>query len=218
MLFCLFGSLYLTSCSGYRVTNNENPLLIYGIRRLAIPVFINQSAISKVSGPITTEIKSLMMSYSGLQIDSEYTSASDAVLLGIIESPQHKSDTVRVTATKFTTGELAKSIGPRNEFYIPSRSQIDLRLRLVLIKKPSVFDMSLAQGEMGNLLGKHPRVVFQETLDLSTGFSREISDNLSPDSGGVVNFTKNKKAQEDSIKTTAKSVANTFKEVVLDAF
>ncbi|MCO4792126.1 MAG: hypothetical protein KC493_00325 [Bacteriovoracaceae bacterium] len=210
--------LFLSSCSGYQVKNSENPLSIYGINSLAIPVFINHTPISKVSGPLTDEIKSLMMSYMDLGVQSEYTHKSDAVLLGIIESPRHLKDTSKVTATKFTTGDIANSIGTRNEFFIPSRNQIDLRLRLILIKSPNKLDLEVAKGKFGKYLHGHPRVIFQESLDVSAAFTREISGNLGPDSGGVVNFTKNKRSQQEAIKAASKTVATTFKQEVLDAF
>ncbi len=210
--------LLFQGCSGYRVKNSENPLAIYGIHSLAIPVFVNHSTLSKVSGPLTTEIKALMMSYMDLRVSSEYRSTSDAVLLGIIESPKHRNETVKATGSKFTTGDIEATIGNRSEFFIPSRNEIKLNLKLILIKAPSAQEMELARGKLGKYMENHPRVIFAENLDVTAAFSREIAGNLSPDNAGVVNFTKNKKAQSESLRAAAKSVAINFKEVVLDAF
>jgi hypothetical protein len=216
-IYFLFLTLLL-SCSGYRVKNNENPLAIYGIKILAIPVFVNHSSLSKVSGPLTSEIKALMMSYMDLKVQSEYRNSTDAILLGIVESPQKKADTVKATGSKFTTGDIDATIGERSEFFIPQRNEVKLNLRLILIKSPSVQDLELAQGKFGKYMNNHPRVIFSENLDVTAAFSREIAGNLSPDNGGVVNFSKNKKALNVAIRSAAKAVALNFKEVVLDAF
>ncbi|TNF03674.1 MAG: hypothetical protein EP326_02185 [Deltaproteobacteria bacterium] len=216
ILFIL--GLCFQGCSGYRVKNSENPLAIYGIRTLAIPVFVNHSTLSKISGPLTTEIKSLMMSYVDLRVQSEYRGSSDAVLLGIIESPKHKNETVKATGSKFTTGDIEATIGTRNEFFIPQQNEIKLVLRLILIKAPSAQELELAKGDLGKFMKSHPRVIFSENMDVTAAFSREIAGNLSPDNAGVVNFSKNKKAQYESLRLAAKSVATNFKEVVLDAF
>lgn len=208
----------VSSCSGYRVKNSENPLAIYGINTLAIPVFVNHSSISKVAGPLTSEIKALMMGYMDLRVQSEYRASSDAILLGIVESSKYKTDTVKATGSKFTTGDIEATIGDRSEFFIPQTNEVQLRLRLILIKAPTAQDLELAQGKLGKYMDHHPRVIFSEYLDVSAAFSREIAGNLSPDNGGVVNFSKNKKAQAVAIQAAAKSVATNFKEVVLDAF
>ena len=215
--YFLFLTLLL-SCSGYRVKNNENPLAIYGIKTLAIPVFVNHSSLSKVSVPLTSEIKALMMSYMDLKVQSEYRNSTDAILLGIVESPKKKSDTVKATGSKFTTGDIEATIGERSEFFIPQRNEVKLNLRLILIKSPSAQDLELAQGKLGKYMDNHPRVIFSENLDVTAAFSREIAGNLSPDNGGVVNFSKNKKAMNVAIRSAAKAVALNFKEVVLDAF
>ena len=216
-LYFLFLTLLL-SCSGYRVKNNENPLAIYGIKTLAIPVFVNHSSLSKVSGPLTSEIKALMMSYMDLKVQSEYRNSTDAILLGIVESPKKKADTVKAIGSKFTTGDIEATIGERSEFFIPQRNEVKLNLRLILIKSPSAQDLELAQGKLGKYMDNHPRVIFSENLDVTAAFSREIAGNLSPDNGGVVNFSKNKKAMNVAIRSAAKAVALNFKEVVLDAF
>ena len=62
------------------------------------------------------------------------------------------------------------------------------------------------------------KILFNEELKLSAAYTRVIDDNLSVDKGGVVNFTKNKKAEENTIRQLSVTAAQNFKEVILNAF
>jgi hypothetical protein len=213
-------STSLLSCSGYRTPNRTNPLEMYGIRSLAIPMFVNASTLPNVAGPMTKEVKSLMMNFVDLKVRTSFDVYSDAVLIGIVSSRIHRKDSVTNTNTQFTTGGLKTSIGSRNQFYIPSQSLVTLSLRLILIKRPTKREIRLMKSSLNKFLRAHPKnkILFNETISLSAVYSRVIADNLTADSGGVVNFTKNKQAQENTIIQLSQSAALNFKDVILNAF
>jgi hypothetical protein len=193
---------------------------MYGIKTLAIPMFVNHTSLPNVSGPMTAEIKTLMMDFVDLKIRSSFDNKSDAVLIGILSSPINRKETIQTTATQFTTGDLKTSIGSRNEFYIPSQSQIQLSLRLILIKKPNKLELKLMKSSLNKFIKSRPKnkIIFNEPMSLSGAYSRVIDDTLSADKGGVVNFTKNKQAEENTIRTMSQSAALNFKDVILNAF
>ena len=164
MLLALIITISLTSCSGYRIPNRTNPLEIYGIRSLAIPMFVNRSTLPNVAGPMTKEIKNLMMDFVDLKVRSSFDSHSDAVLVGIVSSPTHRKNTVKNANTQFTTGDLKTAIGSRNDFYIPSQSIVSLSLRLILIKRPSLREIKLMKSSLNKYLKAHPKnkIIFKK--------------------------------------------------------
>ena len=79
--------IFITGCSGYRYTQQDNPLSQYGIQSLSVPMFYNYSNQPEVSNNFTRETYRLLSSYHGLKLRSGYHQESDAVMIGIIKSP-----------------------------------------------------------------------------------------------------------------------------------
>lgn len=218
IIFNIFILFLLTCCSGYRVRDNGNPFARFGIHSVAIPMFVNHSGLPNVSSPLTKEITLMLSRFTKLKIyPGEYEDA-DAVLVGMITSNQYLRSVVTTNTHTYITGNLKKSIGPRNEFYVPRTSNISLNLRLVLIKGPSKNDRKLIESNLQHLINANPKKILNESINLKGHFSRTVHDNISNDSGGVVNFTKTKKIMESTIESMAKSAASTFKHVVLNVF
>ena len=208
----------LVGCAGYHFKYRTNPFDSYGVASVAIPTFVNYSALADVSAPMTKEISLLLRKYSGLRVYAGDNDNADAVLLGIIDSSELISETSSTTATEFTSGGLQDSVGQRRPFYLPSQTSYKLKLRVVLIKRPTAQELELLTSELGRQVKKGVKVVFNETLELHGSFTRSLKPNLQPDDGGVVNFTHNKGIMDENLNELAKSAANNFKEVVLDAF
>lgn len=91
---------FLLGCSGYRFTQQDNPLSQYGIESLSVPMFYNYSNQPHVSGDFTRETYRLLTSFSGLRLVSGYSAATDAVLIGIIKSPEKIIQTLQATSLR----------------------------------------------------------------------------------------------------------------------
>ncbi len=208
----------LNSCGGYHPINQNNPLQQYGISTVAIPMFINQTAFADISGPMTKEIARVLHSYPGIRVYAgEYVQA-DAILIGVIKSRDKVNDVVLASTKRFTTDRLKESIGPRKEFYIPSASSYQLQLELTLIKDPSVGDKELIHSDLKKYLSRHPKVIFNEVMELSGSYDRVIMPNTKPDDGGTVNYSQNVALFKKSIENLSVNAALNFKEVILNAF
>lgn len=220
VLFCyaFLGLFLLVSCAGYHTVDNRNPLLRYGVKSVSIPMFVNQTSFSGVSGAMTREISKVLHSYPGINVYAGEFVAADAVLIGVIKSGDKVISVIDSSTKKFTTDKLKDSIGNRREFYIPSASTYKLKLELTLIKDPSPLDKELIQSDLKKYLSRHPKIIFNEVMDLSGSFSRATLPNTTPDDGGVTNYTQNKALFEKSIESLAVSAAQSFKEVILNAF
>ena len=217
IIFCLF-LLSLTGCSGYHFVRKSNPFRVYDIESIAVPYFLNKSSLSGISGPMTREITSLLESYPDLRVYSGERRKVDGVLVGIIESRKRRREVTPNSSHQFTSGELKDSIGERRGFYITQRVQVNARLRLVLIRNPTPEDIEIITSDAGRFIKGHPKVIFDETISVQTDINHVISENLSLDSGGVVNFTKNRKSMEVGMQQLAIQARNNLKQEILDAF
>ena len=211
-------TLFFSGCAGYHFNNNNNPLIGYNIKTITVPMFINRSALPQMSGPMTREIILALKDFAGLKVINGDSDESDAVLIGVIESADHYNEVVKTSATTFTTGDIQTSIGGRAPFYYPNTTNYALQLRIILIKRPTNEEREFITNNILGLGKLHPKVVLEETLDITGSFSRVISDSITPNSGGEVNFVKNKGIFEKSLQDSCVQTANNFKQVVLNAF
>ena len=208
----------LSSCSGYHFNTNNNPLIGYDIRTVAVPMFINRSVLPQLAAPMTKEIILALNDYSGLKVVSGDSENADAVLIGIIESKDHYNEVVSTTQTLFTDGDVAKSIGDRSSFYYPIQTTYNFSLRFILIKRPSKEELALFTLELGPGVLVHPKIVLEDNINLSGSFSRVVSPTNSATAPGEVNFVKNKGIFDKSLQDTCYQAGQTFKQVVLNAF
>lgn len=216
-LASLIAAMTLSGCAGYHFNTSNNPLIGYDIKTISVPMFINRSVIPQLAAPMTREITLALNEYSGLKVMSN-SEESDAVLIGIIESSDHYNTVVKTSQTLFTEGDVQKSIGNRTSFYYPVQTSYQLQLRLILIKRPSKEEIELMTSELGPKVLAHPKVVLQDTIPVSGQFSRVAAPNNSINSAGEVNFVKNKGIFEKSLQDSCYQAAQTFKQVVLNAF
>ena len=213
--------LLLSACAGYKPKNKNNPFAQYGIECVSVPIFINNTVFPKVSSVFTASFIDLLNSFKGLEVKVGESKSCESILVGIIESKSHLNSALKTKDQRIdieNNSSLLSSIGNRRAFYVSSKSQLMLSLKIVLIKNPSIMDRLLIKSKYSNYLGNHPKVVISKTLDLVGEFARIVNSNQTSDDGGAVNFTKNKALEDETIKGIARSAVNTFKEVVLYVF
>ena len=215
ILLCL---LTLSSCAGYHFNTNNNPLIGYDIRSVAVPMFVNRSVINELAAPMTKEVIFVLNSYSGLKVLSGDNDKADAVLIGIIESKNHYNDVVKTTQSLFSDNTIKSSVGDRSPFYYPVQSSYEFTLRIVLIKRPSKEELDLLTTDLGQFMKVNPKVVLMDTINIAGSFSRVVGETTTPNAIGKTNFVKNKGIFEKSLQETSMNAAKTFKQVVLNAF
>lgn len=216
--FLFFLTVLLTSCAGYHFNTNNNPLIGYDIKSIAVPMFINRSALPELAAPMTKEITMVLNDYSGLKVLSGDNAEADAVLIGIIESKDHLNDVVKTSQQLFTDNTLKSSVGNRSPFYYPTQTSYELTFHVIIIKRPSKEELALLTTDIGRYMKVNPKVVLMDSFSLSNSFSRVVGETASADSPGSVNFVKNKGIMEKSIHETSLRAAQNFKQVILNAF
>lgn len=216
---CFYLLLFtLTSCAGYRVKRPGNPFSENGIKTISIPMFVNHSVIPNVSSPMTKEISLMLSGYPKLRVFPGENRKADAILLGIITSAKHRKDVIKTKSRVLIQGDLLEdSIGNRNQFYVPTASEITLDVQLVLIKNPSPEEIKILKSSIGSKV-RSSKIVFNEKITVVKEFARDVRETTTVDSGGTVNSTKSKASMESGIEGMAESLGTTFKELVLNVF
>ena len=210
--------LFVSSCAEYRLVTPVNPLGQYEIHSLSVPTFINQSGLPNAASPFTHQMILMLSAYPSLKVYSGENRKADALLLGIIRSPEHMRNIVKTSEKIYVESELSGPIGKRKPFLVPSASQYRLVLQIALIKNPTYTDRQLLQSKIGSLMKKNPKVIFNELIPLSGNFQREVRETTTSASPGMLNFTKTKRHFAESLVALGKEATSIFKETVLNAF
>ena len=213
ILLCLL----VASCSGYRVKKDANPFSPYGINSLAVPLFVNYSNFSQVSAPMTRELIATLAEYNELRLYTSLRPNIDAVLIGILESEQTRRESLKVEDRRFVDETLISDL-KRNPFYLPSRQRIHLKLRLVLIKNPNISDLQLSHSKLVSYIQSSPKVIFNETIDLTNEVDLVLAAQDGSDSGAVTNHTKNLELRKRAITRMAQNAAKEFNRLMVYAF
>jgi hypothetical protein len=211
----LFFLFLFTSCSGYRFSQQQNPLSQYGINSLSLPMFYNYSNISDVHADFTRETYRLLTGFSGLKLMNGYSPQADAVLIGIVKSPEKISDTIRSSNLRLAQAKAGNAIGrTRQNFYVSGSSDVALYLQIIVIKKPTLQEMSVLQSNIGAQIRQSSKIIFNELLPIRFQYTKEILD----DDGTQVVGTQNSGVQRRSLKTMAEQAAISVRDMILYAF
>lgn len=203
------------SCSGYRFTQQNNPLAQYGIDSLSVPMFYNYSNQSEVSASFTKEVYRSLTQYPGLKLKSGYSTSTDAVLIGIVKSPEQVSETLKADNLRVANDRASQAIGnKRGSFYIPGTTNVSLFLHVIVLKKPTPEQISLVQSGYGEQILTNAKVVFNEMIPLHNEYTREIFDGK----GTVITATQNSGLQRKVIQSMAEQAAQSVKEMIFYAF
>lgn len=221
----------LAGCSGYRFTQQDNPLSQYGIQSLSIPMFYNYSNFNGVSGEFTQETYRLLSGFSGLKLHSGFKSSDDAILIGIIKSPEKSFEALRPAnlSEAQTRAKNALSGGKaRQKFSVPSTTELVLALQVIVIKKPTEEELALLRSGIGDQIKGSPRVVFNEMIPLRQQFNREIlDDQIAIDANGNsvagirgtnVIATQNFGVERKTLKDLSIQAATSIRDMILYAF
>lgn len=217
-IILLVFSSTLLGCAGYQVKKNHNPLALYQINSVSVPLFINKSVFANVSESYTRKIINLLDSYKGLRVYIGEYAKADAILIGTIKSNNKKSHAITTTLKKLTEGELQESIGKRLKFYVPSTGTFKLRVNLILIKNPKDSDIKLAKSSLSSLTKNSPKVIFNKDIDISGDFNYIVNETKNINSEGFYNFTRSNYALNKAIKNSAQKLSEIFKGALLDVF
>jgi len=207
--------ILVASCSGYRFSQTSNPLAQYGVDTLSIPMFYNFSSMPEVSSNFTRETYKLLSGFTGLKLKSGWSENSDAVLIGIIRSPETMAQTVKSSNLRVAQSVAPTTLGKaRPEFYIPGGSSLSLSMQVVVIKRPTPEELQLLQSEMGPQVATGAKVIFNEKFMLNSSFTRELFDG----EAGNVAATQNAGALRRAKDTMGEQAAEMIRDMILYAF
>lgn len=204
----------IAGCSGYRFSQQENPLSQYGIQSLSVPMFYNYSNLSEVHTDFTRETYRLLTGFSGLKLVNGYNKNSDAVLIGILKSPEKIAETVRASNLRVAQEKAKVAVGGRENFYIPGTSDVSVFLHVIVIKKPTEEEIALLKSGIGDQVKSTSKIIFNELIPLRIQYTREVLDG----EGTEVIATQNLGVQRKSLKNLAEIAAINVRDMILYAF
>ncbi len=207
--------LLLSSCSGYRFSQQENPLSQYGIQSVSMPMFYNYSNLPEVHADFTRETYRLLTGFSGLKLVNGYDKNSDAVLIGILKSPEKIAASTRTSNLRVAQDKAKNSIGPgRQSFYIPGTTNISVYVQVIVIKKPTEEELALLKSGIGEQVRSSSRIIFNELIPIQSQYTREVLD----DAGTQVVATQNAGVQRKVLRSLAEQAAINVRDMILYAF
>lgn len=178
-------------------------------------MFYNYSNLSEIHTDFTRETYRLLTGFSGLKLQSGYNKNSDALLIGIIKSPEKVAETIRASNLRVAQGKAGNAIGPtRENFYIPGTSNVDVYLHVIVIKKPTEEELALLKSGIGDQIKSTSKVIFNELIPLRISYNREVLD----DEGVQVVGTQNFGVQRKVLKNLAEQAAVNVRDMILYAF
>jgi len=215
--------LFLQGCAGYKFVQQRNPLERYGIKSITIPMFLNKSLIPGINGHFTREISRMLSEYPGLKIYGGENKKADAILLGIVSSPQKRRLVYRPISLVETEGDRQDAIGDRRAFAIPTSNTVHASLKVILVRNPNLLDIELIKSSWFDLKRmKHPKIILSEVYDVTFSAVRENkargTSRTNYDSAELVNFTRNIRTIDKQAQAKAVSVAESLKVVLLNVF
>lgn len=178
-------------------------------------MFYNYSNLSEIQGDFTRETYRLLTGFSGLKLVSGYSKDSDAVMIGIIKTPEKIAETVRASNLRLAQDKAGTAIGnTRQNFYIPGTSDVALFLQVIVIKKPTEEELALLKSGFGDQITTNSRIIFNETIPLRIQYTREVLDG----EGVQVVGTQNAGVQRKNLKNLAEQAGINVRDMILYAF
>lgn len=178
-------------------------------------MFYNYSNMSEVHADFTRETYRLLTSFSGLKLINGYKKNADAVMIGIIKSPEKIAETIRPSNPRVAQGKAKESIGTKRErFYIPGTSDVQLFLQIIVIKKPTEEELALLKSGIGDQIKMTSKVIFNELIPLRIQYTREVMDGA----GTQIIATQNLGVQRKIVKNLSEQAANSVRDMILYAF
>ncbi len=108
----------------------------------------------------------------------------------------------------------ASTIGERrDDFYVPSTTDLRASLRIILIKNPSAKEIELLKSSLGKF-AVGSKIIVNETIGLSGSFTREIYGSSAVD----VTDTQNRSAVRNTVADMSERAAQNFRDMILYAF
>jgi hypothetical protein len=204
----------ITSCAGYSFKEKNNPFNQFGIESISVPMFYNHTNFPALSGVFTKEIFHTLSDFKELMIYSGMET-TDAVLIGVIESADKKRETVITDGRKSVKNMYGEDIigENREDFLLPTTNLLNIRLRLIVIKHPTIEEIKFFQTEIGSK-ALSSKVIFNEVVNLKTSYTLNELDQ----SAISVLGTQNRSIQRETLHNLALSAANSFKDMILYAF
>lgn len=211
--FATLTLLVFVGCSGYAFKNQTNPFEHYAIRSISVPNFYNRSQLPRASAVLTSQFIEMMAQFKGLKVYTGENEKADAYLIGIVSSSDEKYKAYTADTVQLASAVASQNIGVREDFLIPSRTRVQARLSLYLIRNSNYSQVQYLLNKTSVPFEKL-EVVFARQMALDFRFQRQLLNGEAQ----AVNQTQSMGSYDQSLRTVAQSIAESFRSEMLLTF
>lgn len=203
----------IQACSGYSFKKQTNPFEHYGIRSISVPNFYNKSQLPRASGILTSYFIEMMGQFKGLKIYNGENAKADAYLIGIVHSADEKHKAYLADTVQLASAVAPDNIGEREDFLVPSRTMVKASLSIYLIRNSNYSQVQYLLQKGSNIF-ESTEMVFARTMPIDFRFQRQLLNQEAQ----AVNQTQSMGSYEQSLRTSAESITQTFRSEMLLTF
>lgn len=213
LFFCIVLVLTFSSCAGYSFRKQKNPLEHYGIRSISIPNFYNRSQLPRASAIFTSTFVDMFARFKNLNVYTGENENADAYLIGVISSPNEKHITFTQEGVQLASSVSKDNIGTREDFLVPSSTNVKAKVEFYLIRNSNYEQVKYLMNKSDDPFA-NAEVVFARELPMEFTFSRALFNGEAQ----AVNQTQSTGNYEQSLRSSAQSIADSFRYEILLTF
>jgi hypothetical protein len=214
-VYCLLSLtiLLLTGCAGYAFRKQSNPLDHYGIKAISVPNFYNRSQLPRASTILTSKFIEMFSGFKGLTVYTGENEKADAYLIGIVRSANEKFQTFKADGVQLASSVAKDNIGAREDFLVPSSTSVFASVELYLVRNSNYSQVQYLLNKTSTPF-ENIEVVFARQFPLSFKFQRVLLNGEAQ----AVNQTQSMGSYDQSLRTTAEGLADSFRYEMLLTF
>lgn len=213
LIFNILVIILLPGCSGYSFRKQKNPFEHYGIKSVAIPNFYNRSQLPRASSVFTSTFIDMFSRFKNLSVYTGENENADAYLIGIINSPNERHKTYSQEGVQLASSVAKANIGLREDFLVPSSTKVNATVDFYLIRNSNYeqikYLINRAEKPFENI-----EVVLARKIPINFTFQRVLLNGESQ----AVNQTQSMGSYDQSLKSSAQDIADSFRYEVLLTF
>ena len=192
----------LVSCAGYQLNDYSNPLNSYGINKLRVEPFFNESNFSLAGAMFADEAFNVLSEFNGLNLTRK-SHGVDGVLIGIVRSAKSRKESLASSSEVVAQSVAPTNTSNRQSFNVTATNLIQVIVDYYVVKDKDLERLKAVKNrEVVQALQK-ASAVYHKKVFVSTTLRREIYDGES----SAVNDSQTQTALTRNIRTLAAQAA-----------
>lgn len=192
----------LVGCAGYQLNDYSNPLSSYGITKLRVEPFFNESNFSLAGAMFSDEAFNVLSEFKGLHL-SRKSKGVDGVLIGIVKSAKSRKESLASSSEVVAQSIAPTNTSNRQSFNITATNLIRVSVDYYIVKDKDLERLKAVKNREVEKILQKATSVYHKRVSVATTLRREIYDGES----SAVNDSQTQTALTRNIRTLAAQAA-----------